>query len=66
MALPGHRPMDKAFAMMEKLFDKTLNDKEFTLFVSHDVFIMYYIYAKTEYEYTDGVLLDFLDGMLLK
>lgn len=65
-SLPGHHPMDKAVRALEKYFSKKLNDQTFTLFISHDIFIMYYLFAKTGYEYKDGFWLDFLDGMLLE
>lgn len=64
--LPGHRNCEKAFGMLEKFFDKTLNNRELTLYISHDIFIMYYMFSKKGIVFENGLWLDFMDGILLE
>ncbi|MBN2893565.1 MAG: histidine phosphatase family protein [Bacteroidales bacterium] len=62
---PGFYSLEEGAQRMDNFIKENTTTKGLTLFISHDIVILYYIYTKTKKVYSAENWLDFLDGILV-
>jgi len=64
--LPGFYSLEEGSIKLENFVKQNSDEKNVTLFISHDITILYYIYFKTKKLYNRENWLDFLDGIKIE
>ncbi len=63
--LSGFCTLNEGSEILDNFINQNKRDDSLTLFISHDIIILYYIYYKTKTIYTRENWLDFLDGTII-